>query len=115
MLHDFLFRIFAAFLIGLSDLLHVAEIVLHDLDVEQVLLLLIFRLFIGFLLLFDLILMVGHLDVIDEFLAFLDNLFTLCLLESDFNLLFLLLLLVFAARLLHLFAQGLGQGAKDSI
>ena len=115
LIHDFLFRILTAFLISLTDLLHVAEVVLHDLNVHQILLLLLFRLLVGLLLLFDLILMVRHLDVIDEFLAFLDDLLTLRLLESDFYLLFPLLLLVFAARLLHLFAQGLGQGAKNRI
>ena len=115
LIHDFLFRVLTAFLISLTDLLHVAEVVLHDLNVHQILLLLLFCLFVGLLLLFDLILMVRHLDVIDEFLAFLDDLLTLRLLESDFYLLFLLLLLVFAARLLHLFAQGLGEGAKDRI
>lgn len=115
LLHNLLFSVLTTFLIGLTDLFHVTQVVLYDLDVHQILLLLLLRLFVGVLLLFDLILMVRHLNVIDELLAFLDYLITLCLLQGNFYLLFLLLLLVVTARLLHFLAQSLGQGAQDRI
>jgi len=42
-----------------------AEIILDDLDIHQVFLLLVLRLLLGILLVFELVLIVGELDVID--------------------------------------------------
>lgn len=84
-------------LVLLPNFFNVAKIVLDDLNVQNILLLLILSLFRGFLLGFDLILVVGHLNIIYELLALLDDLFTLSFLQGDFNLLLLLLLLILTA------------------
>lgn len=84
-------------LVLLSNFFNVAKIVLDNLNVQNILLLLILSLFRGFLLGFDLILVVGHLNIIYELLALLDDLFTLSFLQGDFNLLLLLLLLILTA------------------
>lgn len=84
-------------LVFLPNFFNVAKIVLDNLNVQNILLLLILSLFRGFLLGFDLILVVGHLNIIYELLALLDDLFTLSFLQGDFNLLLLLLLLILTA------------------
>jgi len=84
-------------LVLLPNFFNVAKIVLDNLNVQNILLLLILSLFRGFLLGFDLILVVGHLNIIYELLALLDDLFTLSFLQGDFNLLLLLLLLILTA------------------
>lgn len=84
-------------LVLLPNFFNVAKIVLDNLNVQNILLLLILSLFRGFLLGFDLILVVGHLNIIYELLALLDDLFTLSFFQGDFNLLLLLLLLILTA------------------
>ena len=76
---------------------------------------LILSFLLGLLLVLHLVLIVGHLDVIDKLLALLDHLLTLSSLQCNLYLLLLLLLLVVSGRFLQLCGKFLSEGAQNGV